>query len=95
MVEDTEETVGLLWFFQGEAMVDGWLMSLQLKMMAILEATGVRQWARRAEKSVGAVVAGISGASRDGEGDVVVSVWVLLLKSCRYYHGFEGENDWS
>lgn len=49
-VEDTEETVGLLWFCQGEAMVDGWLMSLQLKMMAILEATGVRQWARRAEK---------------------------------------------
>jgi hypothetical protein len=45
--------------------------------------------------SVGAVVAGISGASRDGESDVVVSVWVLGLKSCCYYHGFEGENDWS
>ncbi|KAJ6728693.1 hypothetical protein OIU74_006706 [Salix koriyanagi] len=34
-VEDIEEAIGLFLFYQEEAMVDGWPMSLRLKMMAM------------------------------------------------------------
>jgi hypothetical protein len=40
--EKVEEKVGMFWLCQREAMMDGWLMCLRLKIVA-MEVVGVRQ----------------------------------------------------